>query len=101
MTATEVDPRAGFTTPAPLCVVPPPAPTLLEKRVWEMEFHEKAKIRAAAFRATKLYPGGVGELLSRELLSFEEFGQRLDQSGLVMRAVRDILTTDLNPRSAP
>jgi len=87
--------RQGLTTDAPLYVVPPPAPTLLDRRVWEMEFHEKAQIRAAAFRATKLWPGAVGELISRELLSFEEFGQRLARGGHVMRAVRDILAAPL------
>lgn len=37
---------------------------------------EKTRLRAAAFRATRLYPGPIGELLSRELLSWEEFGYR-------------------------
>lgn len=95
MIPTDTAARQGFTTPGPLYVVPPPAPTLIDKRVWEMEFHEKAQIRAAAFRATKLWPGGVGELIQRELLSFEDFGQRLAREGHVMRAVRDILATPL------
>jgi hypothetical protein len=30
----------------------------------------------AAFRATLVYPGPVGELLCRELLDWEEFGYR-------------------------
>ena len=42
-----------------------------------MDHHEKARLRAAAFRVTRLYPGPVGELLSRELLTWEEFGYRL------------------------
>ena len=42
-----------------------------------MDHHEKMRLRAAAFRVTRLYPGPVGELLSRELLTWEEFGLRL------------------------
>ena len=40
--------------------------------------HEKTRLRAAAWRAaTVLYPGVVGRVLARELLSWEEFGYRL------------------------
>jgi hypothetical protein len=42
-----------------------------------MDHHEKMRIRAAAFRVTRLYPGPAGEMLSRELLTWEEFGYRL------------------------
>ncbi len=103
MTAPQVkDPRTGFTTPDPTSsyVKPAPPPTLLDRRGWEMDHHEKMRLRAAAFRATKLWPGPVGKLIERELLSFEEFGQRLDHSGLIMRAVHDILTGD-TPRAEP
>ena len=50
-----------------------------------MDHHEKMRLRAAAFRVTRLYPGPVGEVLSRELLTWEEFGYRLGGSQLVMR----------------
>ena len=46
-----------------------------------MDHHEKMRLRAAAFRVTRLYPGPVGELLSRELLTWEEFGYRLGGAG--------------------
>ena len=39
-----------------------------------MDHHEKMRLRAAAFSVTRLYPGPVGEVLSRELLTWEEFG---------------------------
>lgn len=58
-----------------------------------LDHHEKMRIRAAAFRATRLYRGPVGELLSRELLSWEEFGYRLHRGGLIMRLVDHLMTT--------
>jgi hypothetical protein len=60
-----------------------------------MDHREKMRLRAAAFRVTRLYPGPVGELLSRELLTWEEFGYRLSGGGLVMRLVEHILTTPI------
>lgn len=60
-----------------------------------MDHHEKMRIRAAAFRATRLYPGPVGELLSRELLTWEEFGMRLAGSGQIMPTVDYILKAAL------
>ncbi len=35
-----------------------------------MDHHEKMRLRAAAFRATRLYPGPVGEMISKELLTW-------------------------------
>ncbi len=65
-----------------------------------MDHHEKMRLRAAAFRATRLYPGPVGELVSRELLTWEEFGYRLGGSALVMRLVDQVLKTPMETRSA-
>ena len=56
-----------------------------------MDHHEKMRLRAAAFRATRLYPGPVGELVSRELLTWEEFGYRLGGEQFVMRLVDHVL----------
>jgi hypothetical protein len=56
-----------------------------------MDHHEKMRIRAAAFRVKRLYPGPAGEMLSRELLTWEEFGYRLGATALVMRLVDHIL----------
>jgi hypothetical protein len=60
-----------------------------------MDHHEKMRLRAAAFRVTRLYPGPVGEVLSRELLTWEEFGYRLGGAALVMRLVDHALTTPI------
>jgi hypothetical protein len=51
------------------------------------------RLRAAAFRATSVYPGPVGELLSRELLLWEEFGYRLGTGGLINGVVDAIMTS--------
>ena len=61
-----------------------------------MEHHERMRLRAAAFRATTLYPGPVGELVSRELLSWEEFGYRLGSDKLVMQLVDHVLDSPLD-----
>jgi len=60
-----------------------------------MDHYEKTRLRAAAFRVTRLYPGPVGELLSRELLTWEEFGYRLGGHRLITRLVDHVLTTPL------
>jgi hypothetical protein len=60
-----------------------------------MDHHEKARLRAAAFRATRLYPGPVGELLSCELMAWETFGYRLGGAQLMMRLVDHVLTAPL------
>lgn len=65
-----------------------------------MDHHEKLRIRAAAFRAVRLYPGPVGELLSRELLTWEEFGYRLGGSGVIMRLVDHIMKEPLRSGGA-
>ncbi|BBG04695.1 MULTISPECIES: hypothetical protein [Pseudonocardia] len=64
-----------------------------------MEHHEKMRMRAAAFRATRVYPGPVGELISRELLSWEDFGYRLGGNRLVMDLVDDVLKSQPASRS--
>lgn len=59
---------ATFTTPRPV-YEPPAPPVRLAEQTMRMDHHEKARLRAAAFRATRVYPGPIGELLSRELVT--------------------------------
>lgn len=56
-----------------------------------MELHEKSRLRAAAFRAKRRYPGPVGEVLSREILDWHEFGFRVSNGGLIMQLVEHIM----------
>lgn len=65
-----------------------------------MDRPEKMRIRAAATRATRLYPGPVGELLSRELMTWQDFGYRLGGRRLVMQLVDHVLQTPLSSERA-
>lgn len=61
----------------------------------ELAFHEKSALRAAALRAKRVYPGPVGELVSREILAWEDFGKLLGGDGLIMSLVRQVMTASL------
>ena len=52
---------------------------------------DRVRIREAAARAPVAYPGPVGELLSRELLTWEQFGYRLGSRTAIMQIVEQIL----------
>jgi hypothetical protein len=54
-------------------------------------FAERSTYRAAAVRAEKLWPGPVGQLLSRELLAYDEFGWRLSNDSLTNQARDQIM----------
>lgn len=56
------------------------------------ELHARSRYRAAAHHAKRAYPGAVGELLSREILSWEEFGYRLGGEALMAQVVADVLS---------
>ena len=61
-----------------------------------MAFHEKSRYRAAAFRAARLYPGPVGELIAREIIAWEEFGYVLHKGGLIEQVVDLMLNMPLS-----
>lgn len=54
-----------------------------------MDHHEKSRVRQAAFTAARLYPGPLGDLVSQDLLAWEEFGYRLGngKDALIMAVV--------------
>lgn len=60
-----------------------------------MDHHDRMQLRAAAFRATRVFPGPVGELISKDLMAFEEFGYRLGAHGLVRRLVAAVMNAEL------
>jgi hypothetical protein len=84
-----------MTSPVDVPVAPVAAPAVPTAAPERMDHHERMKLRAAAFRAQRVYPGAVGEMLSRELLSFEEFGIRLSRDGLTMRVADQIMKAEL------
>lgn len=56
-----------------------------------MDFHVKSRFRAAAHHAKRAYPGAIGELLSREILSWEQVGYRLGGWALMSQVVDQVL----------
>jgi hypothetical protein len=55
----------------------------------------RMRLRAAANRARKIYPGPVGELLHRELISWDEVGFMFGCRGLMIRLVNEIMDQPL------
>lgn len=66
-----------------------------------MDHKEKSELRHLAFKATRLYPGPVGELVSRELLAWEEFGYRLGSYAQVRALMRAVEQTPSPPMQEP
>jgi len=56
-----------------------------------MDLDELKRLGAAAFWAKRICLGPVGELLSRELRSWEEFGYRLGTQGMTIGIVDAVL----------
>lgn len=83
-------PAVASTGPAP-ATGPAPTAAVDTGPVGRSEVIDRALIREAAARATQVYPGAVGELLSRELLSWEQFGYRLGSRTSIMQIVEQIL----------
>lgn len=63
-----------------------------------LDHYEKMQIRQAAFKATRIFPGPIGEVLSREILTWEEFGYRFGSGSLMRRLIAEILKA---PESSP
>ena len=58
----------------------------------KMDCHVKARFRVAAHHARRAYPGPIGELLAREILSWEQWGHRLGGEGLMTQVVDQVLS---------
>jgi len=67
-----------------------PAPTGMSTHPF-MDLDELKRLGAAAFWAKRICLGPVGELLSRELRSWEEFGYRLGTQGMTIGIVDAVL----------
>ena len=52
---------------------------------------EKSELRRAAYAATRLYPGPVGEVLAMELGRWDEFGYRFGGATLIRSLIRSLL----------
>jgi len=74
-----------------------PAPPRIRGNAATLPFHESARVRAAALHARRIYPGPLGELVSRELTAYADFGYRLSNDGLMSRLATAVLATRLQP----
>jgi hypothetical protein len=68
-----------------------PAPPPIRGDATAMRPHDQARVRAAALRARRIYPGPLGELVFRELRAYAEFGYRLGDDGLISRLTAVVL----------
>lgn len=85
---------AGLVTPEPV-----PAPeTPAQDHPPALDHHERTRIGAAAYRATRLYPGVVGELIARELTSWSEFGYRMGggERAMIARLVDHVMKAQVS-----
>jgi hypothetical protein len=60
-----------------------------------MDADERMRVRMAALRATRVFPGPVGELVSKDLLDWEQFGFRFGGYGLVARLVAAVMNAEM------
>lgn len=58
------------------------------------------RYRTAALRARRAYPGPVGELMSRELNAYADFGHRFSSDALIPQLAEEILATPTQAQSA-
>lgn len=56
---------------------------------------EKQELRRLAHKATRLYPGPVGEIVARELITWEEFGHRLGNHAQMRALLRHLDQTEV------
>lgn len=82
-------PRTHLVTPEPMYVIDVPDPA--DQQPAQMGTTIRQRVRTAAHRAIQLYPGPVGQMVSRELLQWEEFGRALGEDRLVMQVVDQLL----------
>lgn len=68
-----------------------PAPPPIRGDATQMPMHERARYRAAAGHARRIYPGPLGELVFRELTAYADFGYRLAGDGLIPRLATAVL----------
>ncbi len=79
-----------LTTPTPVYVEEPP-PARLGEGLPRLERHEVNRLRAAAVRATQIYPAPVGRLVQRELTDAADFGYRFANGCLIADLVAEVM----------
>jgi hypothetical protein len=71
-----------------------PAPGPMPGDNNRMEAGERARLRAAALQARRIYPGELGLLAHRELMALADLGVGVDRDALIPRLATAILATE-------
>lgn len=79
------EPRRPYDPHGPVADIPP----------GRLDDHERERIKAAAARALKVFPGPIGAFLSRELVAWEQVGLRFENGSLTARTIDAILATPI------
>jgi hypothetical protein len=74
-------------------IIIPPAPPKIKGNAGRLEYREISRLRAAAHYARKIYPGALGELVSRELNATADLGCSIGIESLISRLASEVLTT--------
>jgi len=69
-----------------------PAPPPLDRDA-SADHDGRIRLRTAAARARRVYPGPIGQLISREISNWEEYGYRLGGRGLIGAIVDQVMRT--------
>ena len=70
-----------------------PASAPLRGDATTLPLHDRSRMRTAALHARRLYPGGLGELVYRELVAYADFGYRFTTDALIPRLAAEILAS--------
>lgn len=71
----------------------PPAPPRITGNADRSYQHEVNRLRAAAWHARRVYPGALGEVVSRELRASADLGLTLGIESVMSLLARQVLAT--------
>jgi hypothetical protein len=72
-----------------------PGPTPIRGDGESLDAAGRARLRTAALKARRIYPGHLGLLAARELNALADHGIRFDGDALIPRIAAEILAADL------
>lgn len=93
-------PPVVLTTRQPV-YTPTPPPQRLDQGPPRLDPWERMRLRTAAFRAVRRYPGPVGKLIEREILAVEDMGFRFVNGSLIADLVDEVMKAPLGQVHTP
>jgi hypothetical protein len=75
--------------------IPKPTP-IIAGSATRISVHELRRLRAAAKHATRVYPGALGELVSRELNASADLERTIGVGSLIARVASEVLATPVD-----